>query len=133
VLQMNEAFRAQHAFDAAALWTLLAIIFVAMLIAASIYLFFQLRQRRAYANNPQLLFQELCAAHSLCRSQRQALRRLAQVRGLTDPGLVFVDCSLWPSSVEANRLLGNRIRKSLTELRRQLFQAPGDSLSQSGK
>ena len=133
VLQMNEAFRAQHAFDASALWTLLAIIFVAMLIAASIYLFFQFRQRRARASNPQLLFQELCAAHSLSRSQRQALRRLAQVRGLTDPGLVFVDCSLWPNSVEANRLLGNRIRKSLTELRRLLFQAPGDSLSQPGK
>lgn len=121
VAQMNEAFRAQQSFNLSDLLTLISIILAAMAIAGIIYFVHHRKQRRFFGNNPQLMFRELCSVHSLSWSQRRALKKLSRVRRLTDPGLVFIDSTLWPSKTEAQRLLGTRVRGQLCLLRRHLF------------
>lgn len=42
------------------------------------------------SNSPRGLFRELCRAHGLDRPQRRLLKRLAAVRGVAPPVLLFV-------------------------------------------
>lgn len=123
ISQMNEAFRAQQSLDTTALLNFLGIIFLAMMIAGFIYLVHYHRQRQFFSNNPQSLFRELCSAHSLNGAQRRALKKLSHAKGLVDPGLVFIDSSLWLTNVEAERRLGGKARRTLCELRSLLFSS----------
>lgn len=119
---MNEAFRQQSKVNFGVLIPFLGVVVGAVLLGVLIHYYYDRKQRRPLANNPKLLFQELCKAHSLNFAQRRALRKLARVRRLSNPCLVFVDIRLWPTNSEAQRLLGGWTRRKLCELRRNLFQ-----------
>ena len=77
--------------------------------------------RRATYNDPGQLFRELCRSHGLGGTDRRLLKRLAALRGLSHPALVFV----MPECFEAATLppeLGD-VAQDVTQLRVQLFQA----------
>lgn len=71
----------------------LALVLVGCIVAAVVIL---LRRRTQPAiNDPIKLFTELCWAHGLSRSQRNALIDLVNKRKLKDPTLVLMDASYW--------------------------------------
>ncbi len=89
------------------------------------FLVIAMRRQKIQMSRPdgQRLFNDLCKAHSLTWPQKQALRKLTQVRSLSNPGQIFIDIHLWPTNGEAERLLGNRMRIQLCALRRNLFES----------
>lgn len=77
-------------------------------------------KERTQANDPGLLFRELCNAHALRWTHRRALLKLAQIRKLSNPCLVIIDAALWPDAEEP--LISRGLQNKLTELHRRLFQ-----------
>jgi hypothetical protein len=121
VAEINEAFQAQNPLNVSALVIQVFIIFFAMATAGGIYFFYRRRCLLSQFNSGELLFNELCTAHSFKRSQRRVLKKLSLSRCLNEPAMIFIDKTLWPTNQEAHRLWGNQVRQQLSDLRRHLF------------
>ena len=119
---MNEAFRNQSlAIDLTGILVIVALIVAAVLIAAAIQLWYRKSENAPVTTDPSQLFRDLCGAHGLHWSQRRALMKLARLRNLPDPNLVFIDPGLWPIGREAQRQLGAPLYRQLSQVRRHLF------------
>ncbi len=75
----------------------------------------------ARGQGPAALFSSLCEVHGLTWSDRRLLCRLAQWRGLADPGRLFVEPRYFEGSL-ADSPLGSQAER-LAALRQQLFAA----------
>ena len=106
--------------DTTDLLLLLAIIVIAVIGVFVLKRYAPDADRREKYNDPRRLFSELCQTHSLRRSDRRLLLRLAAWRRLPSPAMVFVT----PECFDATALppqLANAAH-DVAQLRIQLFQ-----------
>jgi hypothetical protein len=102
------------------------LIFVALAVIAvfgcGLYLWDRRRKTAGtQARTPQSLFQELCTAHKLNRSEQALLSNLCAAQELALPALVFVDSSIL-ARAEAMSIDNP---DGLRQLRQKLFPAAG--------
>lgn len=92
--QMGQRFRpGGGGLDWNQLWLLIALVTCVVGIAWLVSRYLQYREQRN-ADNPHLLFRELCRAHGLDRHNQQLLRALAHAQRLPSPAHLFIrpDC-----------------------------------------
>lgn len=93
---------------------------VAVVVVTLIWQWIERRRPHDFrCNRPNRLFDELCKAHRLDRSSRRLLKQLAESRGLTDAGVLFVE----PIHFDTARIpaeLANAA-KQIRQLRHRLF------------
>lgn len=106
------------------LMTVVAVVAIVGGLAWLIVRYFKLRERRN-ANNPMVLFRELCWAHRLDWASRQLLLALAKANGLTDPGRVFVEPQRFDTANLTPQLASRADR--IAALHKQLFSQGGAS------
>jgi hypothetical protein len=120
ILINDAALHDKPGFDYSLLWMpAIGVLVLAGLTYAAI-LYSRRRKQLKLTNDPDNLFYELCAAHSLSWSQKKALLKLAQLRNLNNPCLVIMDAGLWPE--EGDPMINRGLSNKLNELRRNLFE-----------
>lgn len=95
-------------------------------VAASAFLLaglaFRLMLRRAKAAASNRLFEKLCKAHGLSRSDCRLLRELARHQKLDDPAQLFLEPERFAAACLPMNLWGRTAR--MNEIRDRLFQLP---------
>ncbi|MBX3420990.1 MAG: hypothetical protein KF752_05460 [Pirellulaceae bacterium] len=119
---MSTAFRDKSATNTKALWILIGVLLVAGGLAVIIRFLYVQHQKRLSSHDPGRLYRELCTAHKLSRAHRRALLKLARALKLSQPGLVFLDPSVWPDADKLRELVGNRLYGVLCQVRRHIYQ-----------
>jgi hypothetical protein len=120
ILINDAALQEKPGFDYSLVWIpAIGVLVVAGLVYAAI-LYLRRRKKIKVTNDPDNLFHELCAAHSLTWSQKRSLLKLAQLRNLNNPCLIIMDAGLWPD--EGDLSISRSFSNTLNELRRHLFE-----------
>jgi hypothetical protein len=78
-------------FDATHVWTILSLVALIIGLAVVSYRSSRRTKRHFDVDSPTRLFRELCRAHRLSFGKRRLLKRLAAVRSLSEPALLFVE------------------------------------------
>lgn len=104
------------------------IVFFMLLFAAVVGLVYydtNYRQNRSNLENPWLVFQELCKAHQLTRTERKFLKQLAQILQLDDPLPLFIEPKYLVGALENKNCAADR--SSIEYFLRKLFDInPGE-------
>lgn len=105
---------------------MLTLVLVGLVTAAGLGIWFWRSQSVRKVDYTQLLFRELCRAHSLEHADRRLIAKQAARAGIGDPCLLFVDSALWKldESVAQESSPQGKEMKCLIKLQRTLFLSP---------
>ena len=123
ILANLEAFEAgkRHLLrtgSASANWFLLVAVIAIALLWVCLFYWDKFRKQLAKrADNPQMLFVELCKAHELTLAERSLLMKVLNLSHLTQPSLVFIDPGIIGTMTES----GNLEAAEYAKLARKLF------------
>lgn len=119
---INQSLGLPESSRSFSLGIILALVVVGCITAAVVILL--RRQTQPAINDPIKLFTELCRAHGLSRSQRNALIDLVNKRKLQDPTLVLMDASYWVLDPTTDlELCQPKCRNRLVMIQRLLFNS----------
>jgi hypothetical protein len=120
--EMGREFRGERAkVDYTDVLLVIAATIAAVIVFWLLARFAALREGRGPVNNPKLLFNQLCQAHGLSRSQRRLLMQLGDQAQLTPAPAIFLRPELFDRAL-ADPQFGP-LHGDLATLRRRLFSA----------